>query len=231
MSHIHFVGGEKGGVGKSVVARVLAQRLIDRELPFAGVDADLSHGAFARFYSDFAQPVDLASSESADQIMDRALGAERRVLVDLPAQSARGLHAWFSGANVLEFAKETGIAVTFWHVTDGGFASLSELDRGIQLFGRDARHIVVKNHCRAKNFGAYEISDAKRTLETVSGRTLDIPELDATAMYKVDRAGCSFWGAVHRTEGEGVLSPLDRQRVKLWLAQCYANLDALDGAL
>ena len=26
MANIHFIGGEKGGVGKSVVARVLAQR-------------------------------------------------------------------------------------------------------------------------------------------------------------------------------------------------------------
>jgi hypothetical protein len=231
MSHIHFVGGEKGGVGKSVVARVLAQRLIDREQPFAGVDADLSHGAFARFYSDFAQPVDLASSESADQIMDRALGSERRVLVDLPAQSARALHTWFAGANVLEFAKETGIGVTFWHVTDGGFASLSELDRGLRLFGRDARHVVVKNHGRSKNFAAFEACEAKRTLETLGGRTLDIPELDATAMYKVDHAGTSFWAAINRTEGEGMLAPLDRQRVKLWLSQCYANLDALEGAL
>ena len=29
MSRIHFVGGEKGGVGKSVVARLLAQYYID----------------------------------------------------------------------------------------------------------------------------------------------------------------------------------------------------------
>ena len=35
MSTIHFVGGEKGGVGKSVVAHLLAQLFIDRELPFA----------------------------------------------------------------------------------------------------------------------------------------------------------------------------------------------------
>src|SRR5882672_41167 len=227
MSRIHFIGGEKGGVGKTVVARVLAQWFVDRSIPFAAVDGELSQGALIRYYGDFTQSADLAASESADQIMDRALGAERRVLVDLPAQSARGLHAWFTGANVLEFAKETGIAVTFWHVTDGGFASLSELDRGLQLFGRDARHIVVKNYGRTKNFGAFDASDAKRTLEAIPGRTVDIPELDATAMYKVDRAGCSFWAAIHRTEGEGVLSPLDRQRVKLWLAQCYANLDAL----
>ncbi|MDO9048516.1 MAG: hypothetical protein Q7U66_12385 [Methylobacter sp.] len=40
MSAIHFIGGEKGGVGKSVVARVLAQYMIDNEIPFIGFDTD-----------------------------------------------------------------------------------------------------------------------------------------------------------------------------------------------
>ena len=30
MANIHLIGGEKGGVGKSVVARVLAQYMIDQ---------------------------------------------------------------------------------------------------------------------------------------------------------------------------------------------------------
>ena len=33
MANIHLIGGEKGGVGKSLVARILAQYLIDKELP------------------------------------------------------------------------------------------------------------------------------------------------------------------------------------------------------
>ena len=34
MTRIHMVGGEKGGVGKSVLARVLAQYHIDRITDF-----------------------------------------------------------------------------------------------------------------------------------------------------------------------------------------------------
>lgn len=40
MANIHLVGGEKGGVGKSVVARLLAQYMIDHNLPFIGFDTD-----------------------------------------------------------------------------------------------------------------------------------------------------------------------------------------------
>jgi hypothetical protein len=34
MSSLNFIGGEKGGVGKSVAARVLAQYFLDKGLPF-----------------------------------------------------------------------------------------------------------------------------------------------------------------------------------------------------
>ena len=49
MANIHFIGGEKGGVGKSLVSRLVAQYLIDKELPVLGFDTDRSHGALLRF--------------------------------------------------------------------------------------------------------------------------------------------------------------------------------------
>jgi hypothetical protein len=230
VSHIHFIGGEKGGVGKSVVARLLAQWFIDRAIPFAAVDGDLSHGALVRSYADFTQVVDLSDSNSADQIIDRALGADRRVLIDLPAQSARSLWAWLAGANVLSFAKEMGIRMSFWHVSDGGFASVGEIDKALELFGDQLEHKVVKNLGRSKDFAQFDESNAKRRLDQLGGRTIELPELDASAMYKVDRLGSSFWAAIHSADGEG-LKPLDRQRVRLWLERCYGQLETLQDSL
>ena len=51
VSTIHFVGGEKGGVGKSVIARLLSQWFIDRSVPFAAIDADRSHGTLLAQYA------------------------------------------------------------------------------------------------------------------------------------------------------------------------------------
>jgi len=81
MSSLNFIGGEKGGVGKSVVARVLAQYLIDKDLPFMGFDTDRSHTSFTRFYSDYAAPVLVDSYEGLDQVVnvfETANGAKRR---------------------------------------------------------------------------------------------------------------------------------------------------------
>ena len=84
MAKIHFIGGEKGGVGKSLMARVLAQYLIDRGEPFIGFDTDRSHGALMRFYSGYASPVIVDRYEALDAIMEAAVEQpDRRILVDL----------------------------------------------------------------------------------------------------------------------------------------------------
>lgn len=227
MSQIHFIGGEKGGVGKSVMARLLSQYFIDRERPFVALDGDPSHGALLRHYGDYSQAVDLTSTDSADQILDRALGAERRVLVDLPAQSARPLDAWLSGANVLALARELGTPITFWHVTDGGFASVGQLERALHLYGGRASFVLVKNLARSKDFSQLDASPASAKLKELGGKVLQLPELDAGAMYKLDGAGLSFWAGANVAAGEGALKPLERERVKLWLGKSYAALDEL----
>ena len=231
MSQIHFIGGEKGGVGKSVVARLLAQYWIDRGRAFAGVDGDSSHGALVRHYGDFSHFVDLSQNDSADQILDRALGADRRVLVDLPAQSAKSLDAWLTGANVLGLARELGTPITFWHVSDGGFASVGQLDKALDRYTDHVGHIVVRNHARSKDFSQLEASPAMGKLAALSGSVVDLPELDASAMYKLDSAGASYWAGAHVTEGESALKPLERERVKLWLLRAYAELDKLGHAV
>ncbi|HEU5074284.1 MAG TPA: hypothetical protein VFU02_08925 [Polyangiaceae bacterium] len=222
MSHIHFVGGEKGGVGKSVTARLLAQWFIDHSQSFAGIDADQSHGVLLRFYSEYTRPVYLTQPESADQIMDRALGAERQVLVDLPGQSIRPLHAWLTGADILQFSQEVGVRFSFWHVTDGSYASVSEVDELIELYGDKVRHVVVKNFGRGKDFSLFDASEAKQRLDELKGSVVELPELDATAMLRIDAMGASFWAAANSTDGPFTLRALERQRVRLWLKLAYA---------
>jgi hypothetical protein len=224
MSTVHLVGGEKGGVGKSVVARVLAQFMIDRRYPFVGVDADSSHGALLRYYSESSQPADLEVFASADQIMDRALGADRRVLVDLPAQSARALRRWMDAGDVIPFARDMDVKLVFWHVSDGGFDSVTELARVQETFDQAVRYVVVKNLGRSADFSQLDDSDALRSVVERGGKVIELPVLDAATMYKIDRFGSSFWAAVHSDAGEFVLSPMERRRAELWLGRAYHAL-------
>jgi hypothetical protein len=228
MSTVHLVGGEKGGVGKSVVARVLSQSFIDRGLRFAALDADQSHGALVRSYAEFAQRVDLERLESADQILDRALGADRRVVVDLPAQSHRALRRWIDATDVLSYAREMDVRIVLWHVTDGGFDSVAHLERLVDDFGNSVEFVVVKNEGRSRDFTQLEASPAYQRVLALGGRIVTLPELDPAIMYKVDRFGSSFWAAVNAAEGDRALSPLERRRAKLWLERSQAALLTAD---
>jgi hypothetical protein len=228
MSQIYFVGGEKGGVGKSVVARLLAQWCIDRAAPFAAIDADTSHGTLLRSYREFTQPADLESFASADEIVNRALAADRTVVVDLPAQSGRALERWAESADVVRFARESGIGLRLWHVSDGSFDSVHDLERTLERWGESFSYVAVKNHGRGNDFALFDESVARFKLQQMGGRVIDLPELDRAAMARIDRTGASFWSAVHDPAGEHALGPLQRQRARLWLARCYEAFASVD---
>lgn len=228
VSQIHLIGGEKGGVGKSVLSRLLAQYFIDREQPFAAVDADTSHPALCRYYSEYAEAVDLTNVESADKIVEHCLDGDRRVLVDLPAQSARLLKEWIEKAGVLEFARDNHISVTMWHVTDGGFDSLQELLALLNRYNDKVSYVVVRNEGRSRSFAQFDESEVRDRVLALSGRIISIPELHPATMYKIDRQGSSYWAAIHDGTSSVALPPMDRQRTRLWLKQCQAVLDALN---
>ena len=228
MSTIHFIGGEKGGVGKSVVARLCAQYCIDRQIPFAAADADASHGALLRFYADYAQAIDLAAFESADTILALATESNRRVLVDLPAQSDRLLAAWIQEGGILKLAAESDVRVVFWHVIDDGKDSLSTLDRMLARYGDAAQYCIVKNLGRGKDFSLFDRSPTRSAADRLGAAVLELSELHGPAMQKIDRSDASFWAAVNgpRT-GPAALTRMDQQRVKVWLNAGFDQLAKL----
>jgi cellulose biosynthesis protein BcsQ len=110
MSRIHLIGGEKGGVGKSVVSRLLAQYHIDRALPFLVFDTDRSHGAMLRFYGDYTTPIKLDEFSGADRLMEAAVEAPRNVLVDLAAQTSQPLFRWIDDNDLLTWRRKRASA-------------------------------------------------------------------------------------------------------------------------
>jgi hypothetical protein len=232
MSHIHLVGGEKGGVGKSTVARLLAQAFIDRQQAFVALDGDRSHGDLLRFYADYTVPLNLDENASADAILLSAIETDQAVLVDLPAQSANALHNWIQESGVLDLAKELDIPLTYWHVTDGSRNSVELLQRAIDDFsGSDAvAFVIVRNAGRGGNFAAFEQSTAKARAEAIGARTIDLGRLDDKVMSNIDWQNLSFWAAANRDQGE-CLSLLDRQRVRSWYARWQEQLGGLIGSV
>jgi hypothetical protein len=227
MANIHLIGGEKGGVGKSVVARVLAQYMIDKNIPFVGFDTDRSHGSLIRFYSDFASPMLIDSYESLDTMVELAAeNPDERILVDLAAQTHERLVKWMDESGVLEALKDHGLSLTYWHVMDSGKDSLSLLKSLFDRFGSRLNYVLVQNQLRGDNFDLFENSAEKAHADGLHAKIIQVKRLNQEVIAKIDAENSSFWAAQQKNPTTGKrLGILQRQRVKVWLQHAYEQVD------
>ena len=228
MASINFIGGEKGGVGKSVTARLLAQYLIDKNLAFTGFDTDRSHFSFNRFYADYASPVVVDSYEGLDLIVTAFEdNPEQNVIVDLAAQTSTPLAKWINDASLFELFADMGVTVNLWHVMDDGRDAVDLLGKLVDTYGAGPNYVVVENHGRGSNFVLLKNSHALQKAQTLGAQHVILPRLHDACMRKIDQHNTSFWKAINNRESPDALGLLERQRVKTWLKNCYATFDRL----
>jgi len=234
MSSLNFIGGEKGGVGKSVVARALAQYFIDNNLPFVGFDTDRSHTTFTRFYSDFASSVIVDSYESLDAIALTVAAAASdaeaqplRVIVDLAAQTATPVARWVQDSDLMAVMAELGLTVNFWHIADAGKDSVDLLGRLLETYGEGPNYFIVKNYGRGSDFSQLEQSAAMKKAVQLGAQVVKLELLQEASMRKIDRQNSSFWAALNRPPAEDALGLLERQRVKNWIRKTYDTFATL----
>lgn len=227
MTNIHLIGGEKGGVGKSVVARVLAQYMIDKNIPFVGFDTDRSHSSLLRFYSDFASPMLIDSYESLDTMVELAAeNRDERILVDLAAQTHERLVKWMDESGVLEALNDHGLSLAYWHVMDSGKDSVSLLKNLFDRFGSRLNYVLVLNQLRGDNFELFEKSVEKAQADGLRAKIVSLKRLNQDAIARIDSENSSFWAAQQRSpENRKGLGILQRQRVKVWLQHAYGEID------
>ena len=227
MGMIHFVGGEKGGVGKSVMSRLLSQYFIDREQAYSGLDADQSHPTLTRYYGEFTKPINLDKFESIDQIVEEAIETNNSVLVDLPAQSQRFLDHWIDDNDVLEMCEEAEIPLVYWYVADDGRDSVQLLNKFLGKYGERLQCVVVKNHGCGSDFSELEELLAKSQEPAFQDLLqINLPSLHDSTMHKVDKLNFSFWAAANLKDTETPkLGLMERQRVKVWLKKSYGAFD------
>ena len=227
-AHVHLIGGEKGGVGKSLVSRLLAQYFIDHDMPFVGFDTDRSHGSLMRFYAGYASPVLVDRYETLDAIIESSIDQPgRRVLVDLAAQTHEPLTKWMDESGVLDLADVSGLAIHYWHVMDAGRDSVDLLKKLLDRFGHRLRYVLVRNQLRGDDFSLLAQSGELERALGLGAKLVNIKHLHDALMQKIDAGNSSFWAAKNGGQGGGVkLGLMERQRLKLWLGHAYAEIDA-----
>jgi hypothetical protein len=229
LSKIHLIGGEKGGVGKSMVSRLLAQYFIDNQIPFVGFDTDRSHGSLLRFYADYASPALVDRYEALDAIVEAAVDQPgRRVLVDLAAQTHEPLVKWMEDSGVLDLADLSGIELNYWHVMDAGRDSVDLLARLLDRFGQRLQYVIVRNQLRGDDFGQLDRSGELERARGLGAKVMDLKKLHDAVVQKIDTRNSSFWAARHASAEDGPgLGLMERQRLKMWMGNTYAAIGAV----
>ena len=229
MGAVHFIGGEKGGVGKSFTSRLLAQYFIDAGLPFRGFDSDRSHETFSRFYGEFSEHIDTSEFDSLDQIIEFAEeNPDYNLLVDLAAQTFNGLSKWADESDVFSLFNELGYEVYLWHVMDDGADSMFLLDKLMNRFPDDVmKLVIVRNYGRGGRFEHFDQSAVAQKAMNRNAQFLDIAELQPALMQKIDFNSLSFWAAANSRDA---MSLTERKRVGAWLKKHYEKIRQVIGS-
>jgi hypothetical protein len=226
MANVHFIGGEKGGVGKSMTSRLLAQYYIDTNRPFMGFDSDASHSTFSRFYGDFASPVMVGDDESLDSILETCeTQPDQDLVIDLAAQTSTRLGEWIEETDVFGLLEELGHQVYLWHVMDDGKDSVDLLEGALVRYPAPSlKWVIVENHGRGGDFSQFEASDAYKAAIERGASVFKLGKLHPKLTHKADFANASFWAAANNRD---LMNIAERQRMKVWLRNNYTQLDKL----
>jgi hypothetical protein len=169
------------------------------------------------------------SYESLDAIVEAAVEhPDKRVLVDLAAQTHEPLVKWMDDSGVLETAAELQVSFYYWHVMDSGKDSVDLLKKLLDRFGTRLNYVIVLNQLRGDNFDIFNQSGERERVLGPNGQIITLKRLHEPVINKIDAGSTSFWAAKNRSASEANgLGLLERQRVKVWLHNAYEQIDAV----
>lgn len=228
MSSIHFVGGEKGGVGKSFFAKTLVQWHLDNNVPLLVYEGDRSNPDVMRCYKSTITCKAAIYSEGeryedkANDVYNSAI--KKRVVVNLPAQVMKPVSDWIFNNELFEIAQEDGVKFYQWFVSDGGYDSINLFKKTLSTFSDGMTHLFVQNYGRTDDWsGIEDDEELQEMMENYNVMVLGFPKLIGAAdRNRIDRESLTF-GTAREWKKFGSIS---RQRVKRFLREAYEEIEA-----
>jgi len=225
MATIHLIDGEKGGVGKSFVARTMIQYGLDRNLTFTAVETDRSNPDVAGVYQDICKFAVFSENEKqadkADRIFEMA--TEQPVIVSLPSQVHRSVKGWIERNKLFELTDEYGVSFCKWFVTNGEYDSVKLFSSSLEAYGQDITHILVRNTGLCDEWSQVDEDESlQKLIKKYKVKVIDFPKLAHKERYIINKEQMRLDDARDCKE----LGILGKQRVVNFLKAAYAAFDS-----
>ena len=227
---LYYVGGSKGGVGKSLVSFALVDYLVSREQHVLLMDTDTSNPDVYKAHKDADTPALVCKMRHlddadgwADMLNTVESHPEHVVVINSAARSKEGTTDYGELLKVA-LAELRRDLVTFW-VINRHRDSIELLHSFQHIFSDAPIHVCRNLHFgTADRFGLYNSSKIKEKVEQ-RGVTLDFPELASRVVDTLYSGRTPIWQAV------ADLPIGNRVELLRWRARCGEMFDsALLGA-
>ena len=217
-----LVGADKGGVGKTTIARAVLDYLGSNNILTRAFDTETPRGTLHRFHPDQTMIVDLTSTSDQMKILDTLGTAEVKVsVIDVRAGGLEPALQALQDTGFLEAVREGEVTFILFHVLGSSIASLDEIAE-IAPYVEDADYFLVKNHVNDTTFFEWDPVTHRRYFEKVStAGEITIPKLNEMSYEQVELAGTPFSTFVSNRTADG--EPADHSFVLRGYVRTWQN--------
>jgi hypothetical protein len=226
-----IVGADKGGVGKTTVARTLLDYFIAHQVPTRAFDTEAPRGTLKRFHPDYTDIVDMTLIADQMKIFDTLNSSQTTVtVIDVRAGLMSPTLKALRDIGFIESARKGQITFAVFHILGATIASLEEINETAAYLG-DARYFMVKNFINNTHFFEWDeathASYFKRIKDAVE---IVIPKLNEMATEQVELASVPYVTFVANKKQNGEPASYSfvlRGYVRHWLGSVWAEYDRI----
>lgn len=224
-----LVGADKGGVGKTTVARTILDYFGAHQTPTRAFDTEAPRGTLKRFHPERTEIVDVTQVADQMKIFDTLGSADAKVtVIDVRAGLLSPTLQALSDIGFIESAKKGQITFAVFHILGPSIASLQEISETSHFVG-DASYFLVKNHINETSFFDWDPATYNSYFNQIKGaQEITIPKLNEMATEQVEVASVPYVTFVANKNAKGEAANYSfvlRGYVRHWLGNVWGEYD------
>jgi hypothetical protein len=227
-----LIGADKGGVGKTTIARTLLDYLTARNTPARAFDSEFPRGALKRFHPKITEVIDLETAADQIKVIDTLATSDVKVsVVDVRAGLLSDTLKTFTQVGFFDLVDAGEFNFILLHVIGPSIASLEEIAE-IRPCVNGHDYLLVKNFINETSFFEWNPDLHKRYFKLAKDAVeVTIHKLNEMAYEQAELAGVPFSDFIANRNEDGQTasnSLVLRGYVRTWMNQISSEYDRIN---